>query len=885
MSQETDTESYRALTPSSDSNSPSLLNNLRRFRINKKPSLKFNMSYEDIDTALLLSDDVEENSILDSPTGYSRNTDSNPYEESSTKGVFRRDSSLTHSEDTQEIIDKEAKVKFLEDAFPSVDRMLLQDTLVEFDWDVNKAMRDLLGESIMTDNIEEEATTPPAPQIVVLDDESDQEQKRKAKSPVQHHRKKVRRMDSINEDGDDEDTNYGNNPFKDNQVIKVFDSDESEEELTVRHELTQDQKHVLKFLSSATLKELLSMPSCSRKKADAIIGVRPFTSWQDMVDKFQNGKFLNTEILNSAQEVLRARNVVCKLMNKCKRLSHQIKHAVAANETSVKNQPSLLSSDTSYYPFRLHLAGYQLVGLNWLLIMHSQQVNSILADEMGLGKTIQVIAFLAHLFETGIKGPHLIVVPASTLKRKILRVSWMIHDGLKEVDVILTTYSLVCSTPEERKMFRILHLVYVVLDEAHMLKNMATQRYESLIKIGAKHRILLTGTPLQNNLLELMSLLIFIMPELFEGKKEYLKSLFSKLPKQNNENDDLPKFEKDQVSKAREIMKPFILRRLKKEVLQDLPTKKDETISVPLAPLQRQRYNDLIRIYSNKDKESFEEQGLSGVGIVTELRKAANHSALLRYHYTDEQLTQIANKLAKERLYKETNQQYIHEDLCVMSDFHIHSLTCNYKCLSKYHLPESVILESGKFLKLDEMLPALKRDGHRVLIFSQFVIMLEILEAYLTIRGHLYLRLDGNTPVTTRQDLIDEFNNNSDLFVFLLSTRAGGLGINLTAADTVIIHDIDFNPYNDKQAEDRCHRVGQTRDVSVFRLISKDTIEESIHQVALEKLQLEQDISNPRENDETEARHVVTLLKRALGLEAKKTDDLDVKKTEVSVPS
>nr|CAD7446457.1 unnamed protein product [Timema bartmani] len=836
MSQDTDTESYRALTPTSDSNSPSLLNNLRRFRINKKPSLKFNMSYEDIDTELLLSDDIEENSILDSPTGYSRNTHLNPSEESTTKGVFRRDSSSTHSEDTQEIIDKEAKVKFLEDSFPSVDRMLLQDTLVEFDWDVNKAMRDLLGESIMTDNIEEESTKPLAPQIMVLDDESDQEQKRKAKSPVQNHRKKkVIKLDITNEDGDDEDTNYGSNPFKDNQVIKVFDSDESDEEHTVRYELTQDQKHVLKFLSSATLKELLGMPSCSRKKADAIIGVRPFTSWQDMVDKFQNGKFLNTEILNSAQEVLRARNVVCKLMNKCRRLSHQIKHAVAANETSVKNQPSLLSSE-------LHLAGYQLVGLNWLLIMHSQQVNSILADEMGLGKTIQVIAFLAHLFETGTKGPHLIVVPASTLsnwanelakwcptlrvqqyygspeERKSLRVSWMIHDGLKDVDVILTTYSLVCSTPEERKMFRILQLVYVVLDEAHMLKNMATQRYESLIKIGynvlfvqAKHRILLTGTPLQNNLLELMSLLIFIMPELFEGKKEYLKSLFSKLPKQSNENDGIPKFEKDQVSKAREIMKPFILRRLKKEVLQDLPTKKDETMSVPLVPLQRQRYDDLIRIYSNKDKQSFEEQGLSGVAIVTELRKAANHSALLRYHYTDEQLTQIANKLAKERLYKETNQQYIHEDLCVMSDFHIHTLTCNYKCLSKFHLPESVILESGKFLKLDEMLPALKRDGHRVLIFSQFVIMLEILEAYLTIRGHLYLRLDGSTPVTTRQDLIDEFNNNPDLFVFLLSTRAGGLGINLTAADTVIIHDIDFNPYNDKQAEDRCHRVGQTQ--------------------------------------------------------------------------
>ena len=177
---------------------------------------------------------------------------------------------------------------------------------------------------------------------------------------------------------------------------------------------------------------------------------------------------------------------------------------------------------------------------------------------------------------------------------------------------------------------------------------------------------------------------------------------------------------------------------------------------------------------------------------------------------------------------------------------------------------------------MDELLPKLKAEGHRALIFSQFTMILDIIERFLSIRKHGYCRLDGSTAVDERQDLINDFNNDSDIFIFLLSTKAGGVGINLTAADTCIIHDIDFNPYNDKQAEDRCHRMGQTRPVSIYRLISESSIEEGMLMVAEEKLKLEQDItSNEKGVEVQEQKCVVRLLTMALGLDKNEEEQLN----------
>lgn len=192
-------------------------------------------------------------------------------------------------------------------------------------------------------------------------------------------------------------------------------------------------------------------------------------------------------------------------------------------------------------------------------------------------------------------------------------------------------------------------------------------------------------------------------------------------------------------------------------------------------------------------------------------------------------------------------------------------------------IPDSLIVDSGKLEHLDKLLPQLKEEGHRVLIFSQFTMILDIIERYLDIRGHEYFRLDGGTAVEERQDLIDDFNRDSNIFVFLLSTRAGGVGINLTAADTAIIHDIDFNPYNDKQAEDRCHRMGQTKEVSIYRLISEGTIEEGMLMIAQEKLKLEQDIHSEANTDVQEQKCMIRLLTMALGLSDNKDEEEEAK--------
>lgn len=713
------------------------------------------------------------------------------------------------------------------------------------------------------------------------DEDTRNSRKRTTKEPSRTNKKKKRKLN--NEEDVDIDSDEAT--FKD----KVFDSDE-DSDMEISNELTADKKAVLEFMQNALTSELLLMSQCSQKKANAIKEARPFEDWRDLVQKFQNNKYLDTELLNSAQELLATRHAVEALMKKCLRLSTNIERAVAARASAITSQPKRLSSN-------LKLAPYQMVGLNWLAVMHTQNVNGILADEMGLGKTVQVIAFLTYLKEAGLRdekdGPHLIVVPSSTMEnwnnelerwspglkvvqyygsqeeRKEMRLGWRNGD-LDDVDVLLTTYNLISSTPEERRLFRVMPIHYVVFDEAHMLKNMGTIRYENLVRINAKHRILLTGTPLQNNLLELMSLLIFVMPSLFAGKQADLKSLFSKNPKVPSvkKNSEQPLFEQEQVKNAKQIMRPFVLRRLKAEVLRDLPEKTERVIKCPMIEKQRKMYTNLVAEFSAEADQSTE---VNGIGMMMQLRKLANHPLLVRDYYNESKLKVISNRLAKEHSYKQKNPDYVFEDLQWMSDYQINQLTRTYKSLAGLGLPQELISEAGKLKILDELLPKLKEEGHRVLIFSQFTMILDILEEYLTIRGRTYLRLDGSTPVTGRQYLINQYMEDESIFIFLLSTKAGGLGINLTAADTVIIHDIDFNPYNDKQAEDRCHRVGQKRPVSIIRLLSEATIEEGIYEIAQDKLHLEQQITGEEENESADKKSVLKLLKMTLGLDHNKS--------------
>jgi len=737
----------------------------------------------------------------------------------------------------------------LRNACPNVDAMVLQDTLKAHNWKVDWALETLT----------------------------------KKQKPAKNKLKAHHVMEDNSESDDDEFTGKG----------LVYDSDEEEDGPS--NDMTVDKKRVLKFFNEGGEQEMTGIQGCNKKKVSEILKLRPFEGWVDLVTKLQTSKGLSAEMLNSATDLLRMKSAVTKLMNKCQKITAKMEGVVdqltatGANNLEIKQQPEMLNPD-------LTLSVYQLIGLNWLVLMHKQAINGILADEMGLGKTIQTIAFLAHLKEKGDGGPHLIIVPSSTMEnwkkelqlwapdievvtywgsqdeRRHLRLQ-LVQDEL-DYDVILTTYNMVISSAEDRVLFKKMEFHYVVFDEAHMLKNMASQRYEQLMKIRCSRKLLLTGTPLQNNLIELMSLLIFVMPGMFAKKKEQLKKMFSLFPKQQDES-ERSNYEKDRIAHAKRIMKPFFLRRLKADVLTDLPQKTATVERVPMSTRQAELYYKMVADYKDRAAKIAETgQSASGadsaIGMLMNLRKTANHPLLIRDQYDDHKLGVIARLLkTRDSGHKDALESYIIEDLQTMSDFDIHKTCETYRCIEHLALGNHLLCDSGKFQLLDDMLPKIRGRGDRVLIFSQFTMLLDVLERYLKIRGHKYMRLDGQTPVQERGDLIDKFNRDEEIFIFILSTRAGGLGINLTAANTVILHDLDFNPYNDKQAEDRCHRVGQTKEVKVIRFTSEDTIEEGIHQVALEKLKLEQDVTGETENDSKKKKDVARLLKTALGVELK----------------
>ncbi|KAM4834522.1 SWI/SNF-related matrix-associated actin-dependent regulator of chromatin subfamily A containing DEAD/H box 1 isoform 3-T3 [Thomomys bottae] len=638
---------------------------------------------------------------------------------------------------------------------------------------------------------------------------------------------------------------------------------------------------ILHFLQDASIGELTLIPQCSQKKAQKITELRPFNSWEALFTKMSKTNGLSEDLIWNCKTLIQERDVVIRLMNKCEDISNKLTKQVTMLTGNGGGwnieQPSILKQSLSLKP-------YQKVGLNWLALLHKHGLNGILADEMGLGKTIQAIAFLAYLYQEGNKGPHLIVVPASTIdnwlrevnlwcptlnvlcyygsqeERKQIRFN--IHSKYEDYNVIVTTYNCAISSSDDRSLFRRLKLNYAIFDEGHMLKNMGSIRYQHLMTINANNRLLLTGTPVQNNLLELMSLLNFVMPHMFSSSTSEIRRMFSSKPKSADEQSI---YEKERIAHAKQIIKPFILRRVKEEVLKQLPPKKDQIELCTMSEKQGQLYLDLF----NKLKKSINnlEKNTEMCNVMMQLRKMANHPLLHRQYYTAEKLREMSHLMLKEPTHCEANPDLIFEDMEVMTDFELHVLCKQYRHINNFQLDMDLILDSGKFQALGCILSELKQKGDRVVLFSQFTMMLDILEVLLKHHQHRYLRLDGKTQISERIHLIDEFNTDMDIFVFLLSTKAGGLGINLTSANVVILHDIDCNPYNDKQAEDRCHRVGQTKEVLVIKLISQGTIEESMLKINQQKLKLEQDMTTVDEGDEgSMPADIATLLKASMGL-------------------
>ncbi|KAG4977652.1 hypothetical protein JHK86_037126 [Glycine max] len=444
---------------------------------------------------------------------------------------------------------------------------------------------------------------------------------------------------------------------------------------------------------------------------------------------------------------------------------------------------------------------YQLAGLNWLIRLYENGINGILADEMGLGKTLQTISLLGYLHEfRGIKGPHMVVAPKSTLGNwmneirrfcPILRaIKFLgnpderrhIRDELLvagKFDVCVTSFEMAI---KEKSALRRFSWRYIIIDEAHRIKNENSLLSKTMRLYSTNYRLLITGTPLQNNLHELWSLLNFLLPEIFSSAET-----FDEWFQISGEND-----QQEVVQQLHKVLRPFLLRRLKSDVEKGLPPKKETILKVGMSQMQKQYYRALLQ----KDLEVVNAGGERKrlLNIAMQLRKCCNHPYLFQG--------------------AEPGPPFTTGD----------------------HLIEN----AGKMVLLDKLLPKLKERDSRVLIFSQMTRLLDILEDYLVFRGYQYCRIDGNTGGDDRDASIDAFNKpGSEKFVFLLSTRAGGLGINLATADVVILYDSDWNPQVDLQAQDRAHRIGQKKEVQVFRFCTEYTIEEKVIERAYKKLALD----------------------------------------------
>ncbi|XP_067850571.1 SWI/SNF-related matrix-associated actin-dependent regulator of chromatin subfamily A containing DEAD/H box 1-like isoform X2 [Heptranchias perlo] len=725
---------------------------------------------------------------------------------------------------------KESILTKLHNKFPDLDKEELREVLEEHDWSYWEALEALQVFANQEDEVpympepkningkdaaSHFKTKPkemPAMQLKQTEVTKDQNGKSKKHDKRQKGGRIVRRESSDSED--EESFPSGGESSLDEDYSSA--DEEVEDEYRTK---------IVSFLQDATVDELTLVPQCSLKKAQKITELRPFNNWEALFRKFDRSNGLSEDLIWNCKTVIKEREVVLTLMNRCAEISQRLEMQVTeitedGGSHRTIEQPDILSKS-------LELKPYQLVGLNWLVLLNKHRVNGILADEMGLGKTVQAISFLAYLYQEGDKGPHLIIVPASTLDnwirelkqwcpelkvllyygsledRRVLR-SDILHKFV-DFSVIVTTYSCAISNADDRSLFRRLKLHYAVFDEGHMLKNMSSVRYQHLMTFNAQHRLLLTGTPLQNNLLELMSLLNFVMPNMFSSSTSEIRRMFSSKAKILEEQST---FEKGRIVHAKKIMKPFILRRVKSEVLQQLPPKQDRVEMCSMSDKQEQSYTALYQRLK-KSINSNEKNELCNV--MMQLRKMANHPLLHRQYYTAEKLRKMAKLMKKEPTHRDANPDLIFEDMEVMSDFELHNLCQEYSSIRNFQLEMDLLLDSGKFQRLENILAELKEQGSRVVLFSQFTMMLDILEVLLRHHKHRYLRLDGKTQISDRIHLIDQFNTDMDIFVFLLSTKAGGLGINLTSANIVILHDIDCNPYNDKQAEDRCHRVGQKK--------------------------------------------------------------------------
>ena len=472
----------------------------------------------------------------------------------------------------------------------------------------------------------------------------------------------------------------------------------------------------------------------------------------------------------------------------------------------VRGQPECIVGDA--------MRDYQVAGLKWLVQQHDKSAGGILGDDMGLGKTLQMISFFGFLKNVrGEHGPHLVVAPLSVMNAwvgecqrwcpslKVVTFHGSVaererirHEVLSKsnFDLCVTTYEMLVADLHglvHRNVWN-----YVVMDEAHRIKNENSLLGQAVRKLRCNNRMLITGTPLQNNLHELWSLLNILFPEAL-GSSTQFDASFRISALYHNTSRPQQVVDAELMAAAHGLLQPLMLRRLKKDVLNmELPPKIEKKIMVPLSEMQRFLYAAMLKqdvgTLLQKTNRQFASEYARLNSLLMHLRKLCNHPYL-------------------------------------------------FPSMDPMVTDERIVEASSKLMVLDKILAKLKREGRRALIYSQFTSMLDVIADFLSYRGYKHLRLDGSTPPARRRYEISCFENpRSQHFLYLISTRAGGLGITLVAADTVILFDSDWNPTADQQAMDRVHRIGQKKTVHCYRLVTEGTVEERIVQAAQNKMNM-----------------------------------------------
>ncbi|KAI0825398.1 SNF2 family N-terminal domain-containing protein [Trametes gibbosa] len=486
-------------------------------------------------------------------------------------------------------------------------------------------------------------------------------------------------------------------------------------------------------------------------------------------------------------------------------VAHMIKEKITV-------QPSILVGGS--------LKDYQLKGLQWMVSLYNNKLNGILADEMGLGKTIQTISLITFLIESKRqRGPYLVIVPLSTMTnwsgefaKWAPSVSMIAYKGnptqrkVLQTDLRTTNFQVVLTTYEyiikDRNHLSRIKWLYVIIDEGHRMKNTQSKLVQTLTQYyHSRYRLILTGTPLQNNLPELWALLNFALPKVFNSVKSFDE--WFNTPFANSGTGDKIELNEEEalliIRRLHKVLRPFLLRRLKRDVESELPDKVEKVIKIRMSALQSQLYKQMKKykmIADGKDAKG-KNGGVKGLSNeLMQLRKICQHPFLF------------------ESVEDKVNPSSVIDDKLIRS--------------------------SGKIELLHRILPKFFATGHRVLIFFQMTKVMDIMEDFLKMMGWKYLRLDGGTKTEDRAGHVALFNApNSEYKVFILSTRAGGLGLNLQTADTVVIFDSDWNPHADLQAQDRAHRIGQTKVVRILRFITEKSVEEAMFARARYKLDID----------------------------------------------